>query len=70
MLKRDDKRDCLPVPELTRNPGIKLNERISLPRSASAVRRLHRIIASPSGPSTAKPSGDHTPPGGFVRSTQ
>jgi hypothetical protein len=53
------------VPELTRNAGIQLNERVLLQGHAKAIASSHRKL-SPSGPSMAKPPGDHIPLGGFV----
>jgi hypothetical protein len=53
------------VPELTCSACIQLNERLSLRGYAKAIASSHRIL-SPSGPSTAKPSGDYIPLGGFV----
>ncbi len=53
------------VPELTRSAGIQLNELVSLRHHLDALSLLHRISPR-SGPTVAKPSGDHAPPGGFV----
>jgi hypothetical protein len=53
------------VPELTCNAGIQLNARVSLRDHAKAIASSHRILF-PSGPTMAKPSGDHIPLGGFV----
>jgi hypothetical protein len=51
-------------PELTRSPGIQLNERLSLRRHPRALSLPHRTIA----PVRDYPSGDHIPLGGFVMS--
>jgi hypothetical protein len=56
----------LPVPELTRSADIKLNERVSLRRHSHALSVPHRTFFPKSGPTVAKPSGDHTALGGFV----
>jgi len=53
------------VPELTRSAGIQLNELVSLRHHPDTLSLLHRISPR-SGPTVAKPSGDHAPPGGFV----
>ena len=53
------------VPELTRIACIQLNERVSLWGYAKALVSSNRIL-SPSGPSMAKPPGEHTTLGGFV----
>ena len=56
------------LPELTRGADIQVNERLSLRRYLCPL-----SLASPDncprpGLPQAKPSGDHTPPGGFVSS--
>src|ERR1700733_10438270 len=56
------------VPELTRDVGIQLSDRVSLRGPAKAIACGHRILP-PSGPSMAKPSGDYIPLGGFVQTT-
>jgi hypothetical protein len=55
----------VPVPELTRSAGIQLNELVSLRHHLDALSVLHRTPPR-SGPTVAKPSGDHIPLGGFV----
>ena len=52
------------VPELTRSAGIQLNELVSLRHHPDTLSLLHRISPR-SGPTVAKPSGDH-PLDGFV----
>jgi hypothetical protein len=58
--------NSLPVPEITRRADIKLNRRLSLRRHPRTLSRLHRTFFPKSGPTVAKPSGDHIPLGGFV----
>jgi hypothetical protein len=53
------------VPESTRSTDIKLNERVSLRRRPRALSLPNRTFPK-SGPTVAKRSGDHIPPGGFV----
>jgi hypothetical protein len=55
------------VPELNPQPGIKLNERVSLRRPPHSLSLPHRTVSPASEPIAAKPSGDHTPLGRFVR---
>src|SRR3977135_1899131 len=56
------------VPELTRSSDIKLNERVRLRRCVTRLGCVTRQFPQTSGPRMAKPSGDHIPLGGFVRS--
>jgi hypothetical protein len=58
--------DVCAVPELTRNAGIQLNSRLLLRCHEDRVVICRRTISPTSGFSMAKPSGDHTPLGGFV----
>jgi hypothetical protein len=46
----------------------RINTRVSLPCFRNRVASSHRIVAHRPGLPRAKPSGDHTPLGGFVRS--
>jgi hypothetical protein len=55
-----------PVPELTRDGGINLNERVSLREPTIAIASSVPDIAPIRTQHMAKPSGDHTPSGGFV----
>ena len=52
-----------PVPELTRNASIQLNDRVSLRWSAIAIALIGTGYCP--APDQAKPPGDHTPPGGL-----
>jgi hypothetical protein len=54
------------VPELTRIADIKLNNRLLLRCQGDALGLRTGQFPQTSGPTVAKPSGDHTPLGGFV----
>lgn len=57
------------VPALTCSVGIKLNPLIKLHACSEKLILLYRTISPKSGSAPAKPSGEHTPLGGFVFET-